>query len=179
MKYSVTATIKGVKHKLNNTGEPIHLMEESDMVRKLMVQGFVTSNFGHIMDCKHDLTEIKYMHGRKVLFKYEYNYPIDSDSDSDYESDDSDYEPESDNESDDMIPTGIKYYMLKDDNKVFADVVVFDGGKTIVSWRGEISSIVIHDNLENFKKISVNNTGKKLIVFGDMLVDGACKTFYS
>ena len=46
-----------------------------------------------------------------------------------------------------------------------------------LTWRGDVTSIVIHDNLENLKKISLHNTGKKLQVFGDMLVNGVCETY--
>ena len=38
---------------------------------------------------------------------------------------------------------------------VLADVIVLTNGKTIVSWRGTRSSIVIHDSLENFVNISM------------------------
>jgi hypothetical protein len=55
----------------------------------------------------------------------------------------------------------IGYYELynskfdaKRNEKRLAIVIEFDDGKTIVKWDGETSSIVIHESLENFMKIS-------------------------
>ena len=50
----------------------------------------------------------------------------------------------------------INIYTLENDYDVLADVVEFQNEKVVVSWRGEINSIIIHDNIENFKKISLN-----------------------
>jgi len=72
MKYSIRTVIKNQKYILNKVEEPTYLMQESDMIRKNMVLGYVASNFREEMDEMSDITEIKYMYGRNVLFKYKY-----------------------------------------------------------------------------------------------------------
>ena len=43
-----------------------------------------------------------------------------------------------------------------------AIVTVFDMTKTVVYWKGDVSSIVVHDSLENFKKVSLS--GDRILV---------------
>jgi hypothetical protein len=46
--------------------------------------------------------------------------------------------------------------------KVEAEGVLFDNGKVVVRWLSDISSIVIHDNIENFRKVSVPKGYRKI-----------------
>ena len=69
MDYYIIAIIKGKKYQLHDVGSP---RDECDMLRKISVQGYVCKNFRDVMDEMEDLTEIKYMHGKKILFKYNY-----------------------------------------------------------------------------------------------------------
>jgi hypothetical protein len=40
--------------------------------------------------------------------------------------------------------------------------VLFDDGKVVIRWLSNISSIVIHDNIENFRKVSVPKGYRKM-----------------
>ncbi len=51
-------------------------------------------------------------------------------------------------------------YRIYENEKTICQVVVFEDNKCVVYWFGEINSIVIHDNLENFRKISLNDNRK-------------------
>jgi hypothetical protein len=54
----------------------------------------------------------------------------------------------------------MQYYQLYENNeeeKISAHVIVFDDGQTIVKWTGLIKSLVIHNNLDEFKSISVRD----------------------
>jgi hypothetical protein len=42
------------------------------------------------------------------------------------------------------------------EERIICDVIEFDDGQVVVKWGGEIRSLVIHSNLDEFKKISLN-----------------------
>jgi hypothetical protein len=59
----------------------------------------------------------------------------------------------------------MQYYQLYENNeeeKITAHVIVFDDGQTVVKWCGNVQSLVIHKNLDEFKTISVRD-GRTLI----------------
>ncbi len=51
----------------------------------------------------------------------------------------------------------LTYYQLVRGNEVVADCVEFPNKKVAVCWRGETSSMVFHDNMENARKIHCFN----------------------
>ena len=54
----------------------------------------------------------------------------------------------------------MKYYKMfenREADKVLAHVIVFDDGQTIVKWAGEIQSLVIHKNLDEFINLSIKD----------------------
>lgn len=70
----------------------------------------------------------------------------------------------------------ISYYELysnledaKRYNKKLATIIEFDNGAVVVQWDGEIASLVIHESLKNFYKVSV--TGNRELVLTN------CKTY--
>lgn len=44
-----------------------------------------------------------------------------------------------------------------DKKAIIADGMIFPCGKVAMCWRKDINSVVIHDNIENFKKIHIND----------------------
>lgn len=44
---------------------------------------------------------------------------------------------------------------LTSKDKIEAEGILFFDGKVVVRWLSDVSSIVIHDNLNNFRKVSV------------------------
>lgn len=46
---------------------------------------------------------------------------------------------------------------------IVADGVEFDDGQVVLKWRGEISTIVIHKNLENVKKLSCSHSKSEIV----------------
>lgn len=53
----------------------------------------------------------------------------------------------------------VEEYELLDrvDDRVLAEIVVFNSNKTIVNWvMSDIQSTVIYDRLDDFKKVSLN-----------------------
>lgn len=46
---------------------------------------------------------------------------------------------------------------------IVADGVIFQSGKVVLSWKGDVSSIVIYDNIECVKKIHLHNGLTELI----------------
>ena len=61
----------------------------------------------------------------------------------------------------------MEIYVLENESEKFADVVVFENAKVVVSWKGDVSSVVVHDNIDNFKAVSVHS-GKKLTLLCNM-----------
>jgi hypothetical protein len=50
------------------------------------------------------------------------------------------------------------YELVEVENQhVLCKLVEFDDGKTVIQWQGEVKSIVVHDSLDAFKSISVND----------------------
>ncbi len=56
----------------------------------------------------------------------------------------------------------LQIFVLEDNSENALALVIDFGDNVVVKWLGEISSIVIHSSLDNFKKISLNN-GRKLV----------------
>jgi hypothetical protein len=49
-------------------------------------------------------------------------------------------------------------YPDKESDQILAHVIVFDDGQTIIKWCGNIKSLTIHQNLDEFKSISVTGS---------------------
>ena len=45
--------------------------------------------------------------------------------------------------------------------KLIAEVICFDDGQVVVKWKGDVQSLVIHKNMDEFKNISV--TGVRVL----------------
>ena len=73
MSYKIITIYEGEKLILNKVDEPTYLMMEGDMIRKSMLKGYILKEWREKIEDISKLTEIKYMNGRKVLFKYKYN----------------------------------------------------------------------------------------------------------
>ncbi len=56
----------------------------------------------------------------------------------------------------------LQIFVLEDNCENVLAIIIDFGDSVVVKWLGEISSIVIHSSLDNFKKISLNN-GRKLV----------------
>ncbi len=47
-------------------------------------------------------------------------------------------------------------YLLYTNDDVVCEVVRFSNGKTVLQWKGDVQSTVIHDKFENVKKLHVD-----------------------
>lgn len=56
------------------------------------------------------------------------------------------------------------YVLMSKDLKILANVYELESKKVVVEWTGDVSSIVIHDNMENFRKISVDGNPTRCIL---------------
>ncbi len=73
MNYTIVAIVKGEKFTITNVGEPGEAFEEeSDIIRKTVLRGYVASIYSDKITSLEDIEEIQYKKGRKLLFKYKY-----------------------------------------------------------------------------------------------------------
>ena len=57
---------------------------------------------------------------------------------------------------------------------IVADGVIFNNNKVAMCWRGSLSSIVIHDSIENVEKLHGHGGHTEIVYF----VDEPCKLCY-
>ena len=61
-------------------------------------------------------------------------------------------------------PDAHQFYLLDetvDPPKILADGMEFQCGKCVMCWRGDVNSVVVHDNIENIKKIHCQTDGRR------------------
>ncbi len=70
MNYTIVAIVKGEKFTISKVGEPFE--EESDIIRKTVLRGYVASIYSDKITSLEDIEEIQYKKGKKILFTYKY-----------------------------------------------------------------------------------------------------------